>query len=133
LNSWVSFAANVPTVSVVVAGVVIAGVVVVTDVATAGVIIVANVTTAGVVVIVVTVAILKLSIVVSQCTRLPFFKRRLNELLLLNCLLLCCLPLNQLPLIWTYLILQHHHHPPHYHFAFICMLPRSSHILTSSV
>jgi hypothetical protein len=31
--------------------------------------------------------------------RLPLLNRRLDKLLLLNCLFLCCLPLNQLPLL----------------------------------
>ncbi len=49
----------------------------------------------GVVIIVVIVdVVFELLIVVFQCMRLPLLKKRLDELLLLNCLLLHCLPLN---------------------------------------
>jgi hypothetical protein len=74
LNSWVSFVVGV----------------VVVIVATSGVIIVVGVA----MVVVVVVVVIELSILVSQCMRLPLLKRRLYELLLFNSLLLRCLPLN---------------------------------------
>lgn len=75
LNSWVSFHADVVVgggVSVIVVGV--------------------NVVV--MVVVVVAIVALEFLVVVFQCMRLPLLKKRLDKLLLLNYLLLCCLLLN---------------------------------------
>ncbi len=76
LNSWVSFHAGVVVVGVSVIVVSVYVVVVV------------------VVVVVVAITILEFLVIVSQCMRLPFLKGRLDKLLLFNCLLLRCHPLN---------------------------------------
>jgi hypothetical protein len=62
---------------------------------------VVGVVIASVVVVIVVVAVtaLELLVVVFQCMRLPLLKRRLDELLLFNCMPLRCLPLNQLPML----------------------------------
>ncbi len=75
LNFWVSFHADVVVgggVSVIVVGV--------------------NVVV--MVVVVVDIVALEFLVVVFQCMRLPLLKGRLEELLLFNCLLMRCHPLN---------------------------------------